>query len=148
MTPAFRTPSALTALAALAGGLLLLGGGCAQPAAPAEEAIAPTYTALARQVFSNCTTRSCHGETARGGLDLRAENAYGQLVGVPASNERAASRGKRRVVPSDPDASYLLQKLVAPAADEGERMPLSGAPLSPGEIAAIRAWIAQGAQRN
>lgn len=133
--------------------LVLLGAvgtACTAPAAPvASASLAPTYTVLVNQVFSNCTTRSCHGAAApRGGLALTPELAYGQLVGVVASDRAAAAKGKLRVAPGKPEASYLYQKLTTPEAGEGRRMPDGDVPLSAAELEAVRAWIAAGAPRD
>lgn len=53
-----------------------------------------------------------------------------------------------RVSPNDPDNSYLVRKVDGVAGIVGARMPLGGAPLSSEQIAAIRSWIAAGAQQN
>jgi hypothetical protein len=107
-----------------------------------------TYDVVATRVFSNCTTRSCHSEIGRkGNLILTPDQAYGMLVDQPAANSAAAGRGKKRVVPGDPAASFLMQKLTSPAPDEGSRMPLSGEPLSSEDLDLLRRWIADGAKR-
>lgn len=121
---------------------------CQTPAQTPGTAIQPTYDEIASKVFSNCTTRSCHGEAGgKGGLILTADKAYAQLVGVPADNEAAKAKGKLRVVAGDPDASFLLQKLTGPAAGEGDMMPQRGEKLPDAELEAIRAWIKAGAKR-
>lgn len=127
---------------------LTLAAGCvaAQGPVPAPTPAPATYEMVATRVLSNCTTRSCHGEAGRrGNLVLTPERAYEELVDRPAVQAAAASRGKKRVVPGDPDASFLLQKLAEPAADEGARMPLGNPPLSPEDLDLIRRWIAAGA---
>ena len=46
-----------------------------------------TFAALQQVVFENrgCTSTVCHGSLAQqGGLDLRPEVAYGELVGQPS----------------------------------------------------------------
>ena len=50
----------------------------------------------------------------------------------------------KRVKPSDPDSSYLVQKIEG-TADVGGRMPLGRSPLSTAQIALIRQWIIAGA---
>jgi hypothetical protein len=68
------------------------------------------------------------------------------LVDVAASNPAAAAAGKRRVVPGDPDASFLWHKLAGELhADEGARMPQVGRQLDPLELELIRSWIVAGA---
>jgi hypothetical protein len=85
----------------------------------------------------------CHaGGSAPQGLRLDAVNSYALLVGVASTEVPAIER----VRPGDPDNSYLIQKLEGHAA-VGARMPFGGPPLSPDTIAAIRLWIADGAQR-
>jgi hypothetical protein len=48
------------------------------------------------------------------------------------------------VVPGEPDASHLLDVVIA-APGERPLMPKEGSPLSPEEVAVLRAWIVQGA---
>jgi hypothetical protein len=49
------------------------------------------------------------------------------------------------VVPGRPEESGLLDLLTAPAPDERPEMPKEGKPLSPEQVAALRRWIASGA---
>ncbi|HLU39948.1 MAG TPA: DUF1549 domain-containing protein, partial [Planctomycetota bacterium] len=79
----------------------------------------------------------CHGfdEAARK-AGLRLDVREGQL---------AAIRGRRPVVPGDPDASELIARIESP--DPKRRMPppSSGLSLDPSEKALLRRWIEQGA---
>jgi len=85
----------------------------------------------------------CHaGGGAPQGLRLDATNSYALLFGVPSTEVPSIER----VRPGDPDHSYLIQKLEGHAA-VGAQMPLGAPPLSVDTIAAIRLWIADGAQR-
>lgn len=95
-----------------------------------------------------CNVATCHGsEAPRAGLDLTQQAAWLNLVGVPAALPGAA--GKTRVVPGNPDASFLVQKLEGTLdADEGSRMPLIGPALPADELALIRAWVAAGAPQT
>jgi hypothetical protein len=121
---------------------------CQTPPQATAETIQPTYGDISTKVFSNCTTRSCHGEAgAKGGLILTADKAYDQLVGVAADNEAAKAKGKIRVVAGDPEASFLLQKLTGPGAGEGDLMPQRGEKLPEAQLEAIRGWIKAGAKR-
>ncbi len=52
-----------------------------------------------------------------------------------------------RVTPSDPDNSYLVQKVEDAPGIMGQRMPVGGQ-LSSFEIGLIRDWIAAGASNN
>ena len=125
--------------------LLLTACETATPPAPVASAAPATYDTVAKAVFSSCSTRSCHGaEGKRGGLQLTTDVAYDQLVGVKAQQEGAAAKGKLRIKAGDPDNSYFLQKLEAPAAGEGDRMPPRGQALPPETVALVRRWIAAG----
>lgn len=137
MSLAFRPLTALLCAACLAG--------CPSTVTPPAANTPATYDTVAAQVFGNCTTRSCHGaEGRKGGLQLTADVAYDQLVGVGASNEAAAAKGKVRVKPGDPAGSYLIQKLEGPDAGEGNAMPPRGQKLPVETIDLLRRWIAAG----
>ena len=56
--------------------------------------------------------------------------------------------GAMRVVPGDPDRSYLLRTLEGAPGIVGQRMPLNGPYLSDAQITTIKQWIANGALRN
>jgi len=114
---------------------------CQKPPPPA------TFATLERQVFgASCATVSCHGAADSGGLTLATGSAYANLVGVPAANPGAHAAGLLRVVPGDPDASFLLDKLTGMLTpDEGDPMPRVGGPLPAARIDLVRRWIAAGA---
>lgn len=99
-----------------------------------------SFKAVQDNVFTpSCST--CHsGAAAPLGLRLDAGNAYASLVNV-ASVEVGSLR---RVLPGDPNNSYLIQKIEGRAA-VGARMPLGGPPLSQANIDLVRAWVAAGA---
>ena len=105
-------------------------------------ATAVDYATQIQPVFnSRCT--ECHsGGSAPQGLRLDAANSYANLVNV-ASHEVPSLK---RVEPGDPDNSYLVQKIEGTAA-VGGRMPLGRAPLTAAQIALIRQWISEGANR-
>jgi hypothetical protein len=125
----------------------LLTTSCQTSASPTAAAVQPTFADIQQKIFSsNCTTRSCHGDAGRGGLVLTPDVAYANLINVPAQNDAAKPKGKKRVIPGDPTNSFLLQKLTGPAADEGDLMPQRGGSLSATDIEAIRLWIANGAK--
>ncbi len=76
----------------------------------------------------------CHGpQTAEGGLrlDLR-EGAVARL-----------ESGNHAIVPEQPNSSEILRRVTA---DESERMPPEGEPLSEQQISTLRQWIAAGAE--
>ncbi len=99
-----------------------------------------------QQIFGqSCALPSCHSPIARqGGLVLDTEDvSYTSLVNRPVTNADPAASGKVLVVPKDPAASFLIQKLKGTA--PGDRMPQSGEPLSKGTIKLIEKWIKRGA---
>jgi hypothetical protein len=92
-----------------------------------------------------CSVSGCHsggGAALPGVMDLTtAQASFDNLVNISSLQVPAAIR----VVPGDPDVSYLIQKLEGTAAIGG-RMPAgSPDPLDPAIIADIRQWIADGA---
>ena len=105
--------------------------------------IGPTLDQIQTIVFTpTCATVGCHtGAGASAGLNLSdADTSFLELVGVPSSQNAAISR----VAPTDPDNSYLIQKLEGNA---GSQMPLGRPALDPAVIAEIRQWITDGALR-
>jgi mono/diheme cytochrome c family protein len=99
------------------------------------------YATQIQPIFTaNCV--SCHsGGGAPQGLKLDAPNSFANLVNVN-SNEVPSLK---RVKPSDPDNSYLVDKIEG-TATVGSRMPLNRPPLSTANISLIRQWIIAGAR--
>jgi hypothetical protein len=114
----------------------------------------PTFSAIQRDIFSapDSTGRAactgCHNpQNARfaANLNLADGAAYSQLVNAASQNKAGAVR----VIPGDPNNSYLIQKIEGIAGIVGERMPRTAGPfLTPNQIAIIRRWIQEGAQNN
>jgi Planctomycete cytochrome C len=114
--------------------------------------LTPNFATIQSEIFEKtdsagrtaCT--NCHTSTGRnpsGGLDLNHAIAYDQLINVPARGKT----GTMRVVPGDPDNSYLIQKLEGTNIN-GRRMPNNGPPyLTDGQILIVRRWVANGAPR-
>lgn len=101
------------------------------------------FTALYDQVIAR-RCQPCHTRRSFGELGMRdADRAFESLVEVPAATPDCA--GRTRVVPGDPAASVLFQKVSGQGLC-GPKMPPSE-DLSAAEIEAIRAWIAAGALR-
>jgi len=106
---------------------------------------APTLTQLQADIFTPICS-GCHtgvGATLPGVQNLTAGHTYASIVDV-ASIES----GLKRVNPSDPDNSYLVQKIEGAAGIAGVRMPAGGSPLTQAQIDEVRAWIAAGALNN
>jgi hypothetical protein len=125
-------------------------GGGAQACTPPDT---PTisFASNIQPIFDvSCALASCHtGAIPAENLDLSRGRARGELVGVPSRQ----MPDQDRIVPGDPDASYLVQKIEGTS---GTTMPLGcpGAPqagavcLSGDQIAAIRTWISECALAN
>lgn len=112
----------------------------------------PTFSAIQRDIFNAtdsagrlaCT--GCHNaaNVAINGMNLTGSTAYATLVNTAS----VGKRGAIRVVPGDPDASYLVQKIEGAPGIVGVRMPQTPPYLTPGQIAIIRRWIELGAPNN
>jgi hypothetical protein len=114
----------------------------------------PTFASVQSQIFETtdsagrvaCT--NCHtniGRNPSGGMNLVHDLAYDQIVNVPS----ARKLGAIRIIPGDPENSYLVHKLEGRPDIVGLRMPFSGAPfLTDGQMLILKRWIAIGAPRN
>jgi len=110
--------------------------------------VEPTIASLEDNYFSmSCTFSSCHSDTAaQGDLVLTSGNAYDNLVNVAAANK--AAPGEIRVIPGDPDGSYLVHR-VELTGNTGAMPPNITEPLGPDcQIKALREWIAAGAPKE
>jgi hypothetical protein len=98
---------------------------------------------LVQTIFTqNCVT--CH--SLGNDLNLTSGVAWSDLVNHPAPTTEAC--GGTLVVPDDPNASYLYQKLTNPNPCSGSQMPRTDVfpnPLPSCVIALISAWIQEGA---
>jgi hypothetical protein len=113
------------------------------------------------RVSCGTATSSCHnsgaasGPTPASGLDLSGD-VYSVLVNVPAENVAATARLDGgpliRVVPGDPQNSFLARKL-ALTSNRDPQFGIGMPPDHPGAVcqtaqSAVVEWIKQGAQRN
>jgi len=119
-----------------------------------DSPVRPTLSDIQARIFNgSCTFSSCHTASARrGNLVLQPGQSFSNLVNVPADQARAKERNKIRVVPGNPLASFLFQKVDQNpsllAADEGDPMPQGGQRLPQQRIDAIRMWIERGAPND
>jgi len=114
----------------------------------------PTFSSIqheileARDASGRAACTECHTDVGRnpsGGQNLRHEVAYANLVNVPARGKPGAIR----IIPGDPENSYVIQKLEGASGIVGERMPRTGGPyLTPGQIQIIKRWIELGAKND
>lgn len=114
----------------------------------------PTLSSIQREIFNKSDSSGrlaciqCHTPANRNfvaGLALTEGFSYPELVGQPSRNKAGAVR----VIPGDPEASYLIHKLEGRSTIAGERMPKSTGPfLTSGQISIIRRWIELGAKND
>ena len=146
-----RTGTALAALLLAAAPLAPAGCGAGsgegldqngQPLVSPPGALVPTLASIQDNVFSvSCAVPGCHGGvSAQQGLRLDLGFSAGNLINVPSPRDPNLIR----VVPGDPDASFLIQKLDG-TQTLGDRMPDGGPYLTTATINVIRQWIQDGA---
>jgi hypothetical protein len=114
----------------------------------------PTLSSIQREIFNtqDSTGRlaciQCHtnvGRTPASGLNLLEGQSHASLVGQAS----VGKPGAIRVVPGDPDASYLIHKIEGAPTIVGVRMPRGAGPfLTAGQISIIRRWIQLGAKND
>lgn len=115
----------------------------------------PTLSSIEREIFNttdssgrqSCT--SCHtdagGRVAPVGMVLLTGRSYASLVNVASRNKAGAVR----VIPGDPENSYLVHKLEGRSGMVGVRMPRGDGPfLTDGQMLIIKRWIALGAPND
>jgi hypothetical protein len=117
--------------------------------------LTPDFATIQTEVFEkgdsagrpaciNCHTAA--GRNPAGQLNLTHDAAYDQIVNAPVRGVGKA--GAIRVIPGDPNNSYVIQKLEGAPGIVGQRMPFNGGPfLTDGQISILRRWIANGASR-
>jgi len=103
---------------------------------------APTLDAIQTNVFNaSCAVPGCHGGAgAQQGLRLDPGFSAGNLINVHSPQDSNLIR----VLPGDPDGSFLIQKLDG-TQTVGSRMPDGGPYLTTATINVIRQWIQDGA---
>ena len=113
----------------------------------------PTFSSIQTEIFEStdssgraaCTNCHAPGRPAAFIMDLTRNAAYASLVSRSAVTKPSAIR----VIPGDPDNSYLVQKLEGRLGIVGERMPRTSGPfLTDGQMLVIRTWIKDGALNN
>jgi hypothetical protein len=113
----------------------------------ASETFSSTWEGIQKTIFERhgCTEQICHGSDAQGGLDLRPDVAYANLIDVPSSQS-----SDDRVEPGEADRSLLWLKLAARTDPDqippgkqvpGSPMPQLGDALTEDELELIRLWI-------
>jgi hypothetical protein len=126
-------------------GACLLAACGSNSASGSNPTLEPKLSAIEQQVFHrSCAFSSCHDtDTPQEDLSL-AGSTYEVLVNKPSSEVPT----RMLVAPSDPNGSYLLEKLSSDHPAVGSRMPYTSPPLPDYEITAVRQWIENGAQND
>ena len=105
----------------------------------------PPLTQLQDQIFTpRCAFVGCHGPFPNLGLVLLRGQSYSSLVNVTS----AELAPMKRVLPGQPNNSYIVLKLQGDPRITGERMPYGGPYLSASDIQMVRDWIAAGAKND
>jgi hypothetical protein len=113
----------------------------------------PTFSSVQAQIFETTDSAGrracivCHtnvGRNPSGGMNLTHDVAYDQIVNVAS----ARKPGAIRVIPGDPENSYVIHKVEGLSDIVGVQMPLGGPYLTDGQILILKRWIAIGAPRN
>ena len=142
------TPPGTTSGGMLAGGA----GDMAAVAGSAPKDPPATFTQVYDMLFpmtTNARCVACHSmpanDIANGNLQMGSDKAtaYAALMGHASTSSRCMNRPL--VVPKDPAASLLVQKMSA-TPPCGSRMPLGGNMLSEAQLAVLRGWVEAGAR--
>lgn len=125
-------------LALFCGALL---GGCGQP--PELRRLEATSEVVQQEIFDVACVQCHHDGFAAGGLDLSSlDVSMKGLIDVLVVNEVARENGWRRIVPGEPERSFLIRKVESPGVGEGQPMPPGQQALHPQFIELMRTWIA------
>lgn len=134
--------------------LAVSGAGCDEKlrdiAGPTPD-LQPTFASIQQLVFNAPDSSgrpgciSCHNANGArfNGLSLVGGVSYQSLVGVASTGKTGAIR----VVAGNPDASYLMNKVLG-INIVGDRMPRLGPYLTDGQIRILRRWIELGAKND
>jgi hypothetical protein len=99
-------------------------------------------------IFQETCGTTCHGNTARGGLNMSTKSmAFTELTSPGNAEGTCMGNNRKRVVPLMPEMSLLIKKLEG-TQDCGQRMPEGRAALSAAQIGEVRSWISAGAMNN
>jgi hypothetical protein len=95
-----------------------------------------------RELFDRRCVTDCHeAVNAAAALQLTRGRSHGNLV-----NQRSQQIASQlRVIPGDPEGSYLVKKLAGAVGAAGDQMPKFAPPRPQSEIDWVRAWITRGA---
>jgi sugar lactone lactonase YvrE len=106
----------------------------------------PQTVSYSRQIVQLFRQRNCLNPTCHGGAPVNPESEYDLRTYATSFGPGLQTRtfGMCDIVPGNPDASFLLDKL-GPNPRVGAQMPDGFPPLSAADINLIRTWISEGA---
>lgn len=139
-------------LITLAVATVLLTGLRGTHATDCSDSFDSTFAMIQAAIFDRheCSNAICHGAAAEGGLDLRPEVAYDNLLDVPSQTVPHLAR----VRAGQSKQSLLWLNLAAKTLPDQYDAPLRAMPLDPipalsdDELEAVRRWIEGGAPRD
>lgn len=105
-----------------------------------------SFAGAIQPIFSaSCASMGCHaGVMPQAGLNLTNGKSYAELVNVAASQ---CNDGRKLVMPGDPGASYIVDKMTGVDLCFGTKMPKLGN-LPSAQVQSVVDWICQGAPNN
>ena len=110
--------------------------------------LTPTFTSIYTERLSKpefCAADGCHNTGNAGGQNYTAaKDAVRTTLLADTIHPVGRTTWPKRVVPGEPDSSFLLVKLSDPD-PPGDRMPLGRPMLQQCDLDAIRSWITNGA---
>jgi OmcA/MtrC family decaheme c-type cytochrome len=115
--------------------------------------VSATWSSIAQEIMvPRCASAACHGGVPPAYYpNLDAATGWAALVGDAGGQPSQQASGMMLVAPYAPEESYLLLKIRGEGATVGgiaTPMPIQDTALTPSEIAAIEAWIANGAPND
>jgi hypothetical protein len=134
--------------------LLILPGACCpepKPAGFGDSVVAgdgsvssgaARLSVIQTQIFDKSCVTDCH-EATNAAADLRLNRGKSHAALVNVASQQVATQV--RVVPGDPDRSYLIKKLQGGPGIVGDQMPRLAPPLPQTTIDLVREWITRGA---
>ena len=105
-----------------------------------------TFSRVQAEIFTpSCALSACHdSQTQQQQQVLEPGRAYSNTVNRPSTEISTLVR----VLPFDPDNSYLYLKVTGNSRIVGDRMPQGRTPLSDSQIKLLRDWIRRGAPND
>jgi hypothetical protein len=103
------------------------------------------FSVIQKELFDRHCVKDCHEATnAAADLRLSPDKSYQNLINV--ASQQIASQ--IRVLPGDPERSYLVKKLEGGVGIYGRQMPRLAPARPQAEIDRVRTWITRGAPND